>query len=126
MLPAETCDATTRSGTSRGILWHQGESDSTAALAPAYEAKLHDLIRRLRTELAAPDVPFVAGQLGKFADSPWDEFKILVDRAHRELPQKISRSAFVSSDGLKHKGDKVHFDADSYRRDFVSSTYAAA
>jgi hypothetical protein len=113
-----------RSGTLRGILWHQGESDSTAALAPTYESKLHDLIGRLRAELSAPDVPFVAGQLGKFADSPWNEFKSQVDQAHRGLPGKISRAAFVSSEGLKHKGDKVHFDADSYRE--LGRRYAEA
>ena len=104
-----------RSGTLKGILWHQGESDSSVALAPTYEAKLHNLIARLRAELRAPEVPFVAGQLGRFAESPWDEFKVQVDQAHRDLPQKVPHTAFVSSEGLKHKGDKVHFDADSYR-----------
>jgi hypothetical protein len=103
------------SGTLKGILWHQGESDSTAALAPKYEAKLHDLIARLRAELRAPDVPFVVGQLGKFADSPWTEFRTQVDAAQRALPQKVPHTAFVSAEGLKHKGDKTHFEADSYR-----------
>ena len=104
-----------RAGTLKGILWHQGESDSNAANAPSYEAKLHDLIARLRTELNAPDVPFIAGQLGKFPDSPWNEFKIRVDQAHRSLPEKIMRTAYVSAEGLKHNGDKTHFDADSCR-----------
>ncbi len=104
-----------KSGTLQGILWHQGESDCTAELAPAYESKLHHLIARLRDELHAPEVPFVAGQLGKFADSSWSEFKAKVDQAHRELPRKVPHTAFVSSEGLKDKGDKVHFDADSYR-----------
>jgi hypothetical protein len=113
-----------RSGTLRGILWHQGEADSTAALAPNYEAKLHDLIARLRAELSAPDVPFVAGQLGKFADNPWNEFRKRVDQVHRDLPGKVSRTAFVSAEGLKHKGDKVHFDADSYRE--LGRRYAEA
>ena len=104
-----------KSGTIKGILWHQGESDSTAELAPAYEAKLHDLIARLRGELSAPEVPFMAGQLGKFADKPWSEFTTKVDQVHRELPRQVPHTAFVSSEGLKDKGDKVHFDADSYR-----------
>ena len=103
------------SGMLKGILWHQGESDSNEKLAPAYEAKLHDLITRMRAELSAPAVPFIVGQLGQFADNPWDEFRKQVDRAHRDLPRKVTRTAFVASDGLKHKGDKVHFDSDSYR-----------
>lgn len=113
-----------QAGTLKGILWHQGESDSTPELAPKYEAKLHDLIARLRTELNAPDAPFVAGQLGQFADSPWNEARTQVDRAHRTLPAKVPRTAFVSSEGLKHKGDKVHFDADSYRE--LGRRYAEA
>ena len=103
------------SGTLRGILWHQGESDSTRELAPAYEAKFHDLITRVRAELHAPAVPFIAGQLGRFADSPWNEFKTQVDQAHRDLPHKVPHTAFVSAEGLKDKGDKTHFDSDSYR-----------
>jgi pimeloyl-ACP methyl ester carboxylesterase len=104
-----------QAGTLKGILWHQGESDSNAQQVPLYAAKLHDLIARLRAELHAPTVPFIAGQLGKFADAPWNEFKVEVDRVHRELPAKVKGTAFVSAEGLNHKGDKVHFDADSYR-----------
>ena len=104
-----------QSGTLKGILWHQGESDSNRELAPGHEAKLHNLIARLRVELAAPNVPFIVGQLGQFAGSPWSEFKTQIDRAHRDLPAKVPHTAFVNSDGLKDKGDKTHFDADSYR-----------
>ena len=102
-------------GTLKGILWHQGESDSNRELAPGYAAKLPALIAAFRTELVAPTAPFVVGQLGQFAGSPWSEFKTAVDRVHRELPQKIPHSAFVSSDGLKDTGDKTHFDSPSYR-----------
>lgn len=104
-----------KAGVLKGILWHQGESDSLPELAPAYEAKLHDLIARFRAELQAPDVPFIAGQMGRFPDSPWDGPKQQVDRAHREMPAKVKNTAFVSAEGLQHKGDKVHFDAASYR-----------
>ena len=102
-------------GTLKGILWHQGESDSNREQAPGHAAKLHNLIARLRTELAAPTVPFIAGQLGRFEGSPWNEFKIQVDQAHRELPSKVLHTAFVSAEGLRDKGDKVHFSSESYR-----------
>lgn len=104
-----------RAGTLDGILWHQGESDATPELAPHYEATLHDLIARFRTALQAPDVPFIAGQMGQFSDKPWDDAKARVDKAHRDLPGHVTRTAFVSAAGLAHKGDGVHFDADSYR-----------
>jgi hypothetical protein len=104
-----------RDGTLHGILWHQGESDSSPGKAEIYEAMLHDLVARLRQELEAPDVPFVAGQLGRFDDRPWDDSRRIVDAAHRALPGKVPRTAFVESDGLKHKGDGVHFDTASAR-----------
>jgi hypothetical protein len=104
-----------RSGTLKGILWHQGESDANRELAPKYEARLHDLIARMRAELTAPAVPFVVGQLGRFKDSPWNEFKTQVDQAHRDLPKKIPHTAFVSAEGLTDKGDKTHFNSESYR-----------
>jgi hypothetical protein len=111
-------------GELKGILWHQGESDSTPARAKVYEAKLHDLIARLRRELNAPQVPFIAGQLGQFAENPWDDAKKLVDQAHQQLPARVPRTAFVRSDGLQHKGDKVHFDSASLRE--FGARYAAA
>lgn len=113
-----------KSGTLKGILWHQGEADSSDKLAGEYERKLHDLIARLRKELDAPSVPFIAGQLGQFAERPWSKARHQVDQAHRSLPDKIPHAAFASSEGLKHKGDEVHFDSASYRE--LGKRYAEA
>ncbi|MEQ9410177.1 MAG: sialate O-acetylesterase [Fuerstiella sp.] len=104
-----------KQGVLKGILWHQGESDSNAKAAPAYQRRLHTLIERFRSELQSPDLPFIAGQMGQFAERPWDEHRHLVDAAHRGLPEHIRLTGFASSDGLQHKGDKVHFDAASCR-----------
>jgi hypothetical protein len=101
------------SGTLKAILWHQGESDAKPDLAPGYEAKLHDLIARFREALDAPDVPFIAGQLGQYPGVRWDAARRMVDAAHRSLPGKVRRTAFVSSAGLVHSGDNVHFDTPS-------------
>ena len=109
------CKLAQQSGTLKGILWHQGESDSNEKLAPSYEGKLHDLIARFREELNADCVPFIAGQMGQFEERPWNEFKNQVDQAHQDLPKHVEKSAFVDSDNLNHKGDEVHFDAASYR-----------
>ena len=106
-----------KSGVLKGILWHQGESDSgKKATAAVYEEKLHALVERFRTELNAKDVPFVVGQMGQFAERPWSDSKKRVGAVHRSLPVKVPRTAFASSDGLTHKGDEVHFDSASYRQ----------
>ena len=111
-------------GTLKGILWHQGEGDAHKGLAEAYEGKLHALIARFRKALGAADVPFIAGQMGRFDGVPWDDFKKRVDAAHRALPSKVSRCAFVSAEGLGQKGDKVHFNAEAYRE--LGKRYTAA
>jgi hypothetical protein len=113
-----------KSGTLKGILWHQGESDSQPKLAEVHEVKLHALIARFRSALDAESVPFIAGQMGQFAKRPWDDARKLVDAAHRKLPKNVPHTAFVSSDGLTHKGDIVHFDSKSYRE--LGRRYAKA
>jgi carbohydrate esterase-like sialic acid-specific acetylesterase len=111
-------------GTLKGILWHQGEADSTPELAPAYAAKLSDLVKRLRELVKLPDVPFIAGQMGKFDGIPWTEGKAVVDQAQRDLPKEVPHTAFVTAEGLHHKGDKVHFDSAAYRE--LGKRYATA
>jgi hypothetical protein len=53
--------------------------------------------------------------MGRFEDVPWTEEKTVVDQAHQALPKKVPHTAFVSAEGLKHKGDQVHFDSASLR-----------
>ena len=72
-------------GTIKGVLWHQGESDSSPARSALYKERLVELIERFRHDLDSPDVPFVIGQLGRFKGKPWTEGRRQVDRAHREI-----------------------------------------
>lgn len=112
------------SGTLRGVLWHQGESDATPALAPGYAAKLDALVARLRQTLGVHDVPVIVGQLGHFDGAAWDDARRTIDEAHRALPDRVARTAFVSSEGLTDKGDRLHFDARSLRE--LGRRYAEA
>lgn len=100
-------------GELKGILWHQGESDSNPTAAPLYEANLRELIARFRERLDSPEVPFLIGQLGRFPGNPWGAGQIQVDAVHRALPSQVPNVAFVSAEGLTDKGDALHFDAES-------------
>lgn len=116
-------------GTLRGILWHQGESDSgKAETAQTYGKRLAQMVGDLRAELGAGDVPFVAGQLGEFLAKPKVEseppFYAVVKAAIATLPQNAPRTAVVPSTGLEHKGDKIHFDSPGLRE--FGRRYAAA
>jgi hypothetical protein len=107
-----------QSGTIKGVIWHQGESDSNPAHAKTYGARLGQMIRDLRADLNAPELPFVAGQLGEFlytrGSNNVAEVK-MVNAAIANLPQAVPHTAFVSSEKLGHKGDMLHFDAAAQR-----------
>lgn len=102
-------------GVLKGILWHQGESDSNEKSAPKYEANLTDLIERFRKDLGAPDAAFIIGQLGQFPQKPWNEFRAMVDQAHQSAARNAQPAGFVSSDNLTCRSDNTHFDAKSLR-----------
>ncbi|MDB4584399.1 sialate O-acetylesterase, partial [Draconibacterium sp.] len=112
-----------KGGTLKGILWHQGESDSNPAKCNEYEAKLKDLIQRVRILGDNPDAPFVAGEFGRFKlksnKGKYPELKPspakIVMQSTKRVIKKDKNAALVKSKGLNHKGDNTHFDAESYR-----------
>jgi hypothetical protein len=104
-----------RDGRLRAILWHQGESDAHPGLSERYADKLRALIVRFRSDLGAPDLPFIIGELGQFATKPWNADVRRVDSVHRAIAATMPNVAYVSSDGLRDKGDTLHFDAASQR-----------
>jgi hypothetical protein len=106
-----------KSGRLRGILWHQGEADAGKLdLIRSYQERWLALMRSLRAELG--DVPIVVGELGQFLyareknDYPLAR---LMNEQLALLAVSGSRVAFVSSGGLQHKGDVLHFDSPGLR-----------
>lgn len=104
-------------GIFRGILWHQGESDSNnTACAQAYESNLVKLVNAVRTRTRedrrggaargpnAP-IPFIAGTMSKGDDgrgefSYFGETKDLVDAAHRNIGNLVPYAATAVADDL--------------------------
>lgn len=113
-----------RSGELKGILWHQGESDANPGAAPRYDERLRALIGRFRQEFSDRDLPFIIGQLGQWPEQPWSPAHMQVDRALRDIAVSVPNVRFVSSQGLGHKGDVLHFDAAAARE--LGRRYAAA
>ena len=114
----ERAKAAMKEGTLKGILWHQGENDSGAeATSTNYVARLSQMVKDLRADLGAGDVPFVAGKLGLFLVNKDKEGKPsywqVVNDQIAQLPQKAPNCAVVESTDLKHKGDQLHFDTPS-------------
>jgi hypothetical protein len=113
-----------RHGRVHAILWHQGESDATPERSVVYAARLRALIERFRSELGDPELPFVIGQLGEFLGRPWSADMRRIDSVHRAVAASVPNVAFVSSQGLRDKGDALHFDAAAARE--LGERYAAA
>lgn len=105
----ERAKAAMQAGVLKGILWHQGESDLKN---PGYGKRLAELIERLRKDLSAPDVPFVASEL-----SPLNPKNAEAITAFNAVVRglKVPNYACVCGAGLEHKGDKLHYNTASAR-----------
>lgn len=113
-------------GTIKGVLWHQGESDTvTDERADGYEQKLHQLIADLRADLGIKDLPFIVGNLGELYGIGETRDRATPDKVARikkikgilrSLPDKVEYTAFVESTGLTYCDAPkcTHFDKASY------------
>jgi hypothetical protein len=100
----------------RGILWHQGEADANdEERAITYRLRFAKFIASLRKDLAAETVPVIVGQLGVFVQTKDYSQLQQVNAQLATLPLHIPLAAFVSSQGLKDKGDQLHFDSPSLK-----------
>ena len=105
-----------RTSTLAGILWHQGESDSTPELAEGYGAKLNALYAALSKALPMDDIPFIAGGLGEFLRdrSELPSFR-RVDAHTEAFARAHPMTGYASAEGLSGKADRLHFTAASLR-----------
>ena len=115
-------------GTLKGLLWHQGENDTgDRTSAETYANRCSRMIADIRAELGIPDLPVVAGELGRFLPESHEGkpvFWRLVNEQIHMLPDRVSRLAVVSSEGLTPLEDGIHFDTPSLRE--FGRRYAAA
>jgi hypothetical protein len=119
-------------GTLAGIIWHQGETDSSPERSLLYAQKLTALIARFRADLQQPTLPFVAGQLPAFQGEYVDAAGVRhmnpsvarLNAALASLRKKVPHYAVVSVAGTTDRGDHLHFDARSAR--LLGQRYAQA
>ncbi|MBF0198748.1 MAG: sialate O-acetylesterase [Planctomycetes bacterium] len=94
----------------KGILWHQGESDSNNG---NYVKKdLKPIIIALRKEFGNPDLPFIVGETfsGDFKGKKSNRDKI--NKQLKQVPALVPVTACASSKGLS-TFDGTHFDTKS-------------
>jgi hypothetical protein len=114
--------AAMQAGTLKGVLWHQGESDTVEQTrTDAYEKRLHLLIEDVRKDLGNPQLPFIAGNLAEFYGTGRDHKApdrvariTKIKEILRRLPEKVPHTGFVESTGCSPAARaKVHFDRKS-------------
>ncbi len=110
-------------GDIKGVLWHQGESDTVdEEKANSYGKKLHKLIQDVRSDVGNDELPFIVGNLAEFYGTGHDHnaperVKRInkVKDVLRNVPQKIKHTGFVESTGCTSIDlHNVHFDRESY------------
>jgi hypothetical protein len=102
-------------GTLKGVLWHQGESDSDVeASANSYGIRLAQMIRDFREAMGAGELPFVVGKLCEALEQHGTyPYAKTVNRALENLPKQVPRTACADSKGLGNKGDGIHFSTEA-------------
>ena len=101
----------------KGFLWHQGEADSEVLeTAETYCERFLAMISEMRRRLHGEGLPVVLGELGEYLEnregSPyWKE----VNAQIHQIADGRRGFAVVSSEGLKDRGDILHFDTPSLR-----------
>lgn len=95
----------------RGILWLQGEANANAEELPLHAERLRAMIEAFRTDLAQPDLPFIACTIGEMQPEPRLSDLKAMNEIQLALPKTVPHSACVDARDLKtHIGDSVHFD----------------
>lgn len=108
-------------GMLKGIIWHQGESDSREP--QVYMEKLQKLVADLRNDLGNDKLPFIVGEIAEWrANGTSGAFNEML----RTVPAHIPYSACVSSQELIPliNENDPHFSADS--QIILGRRYAAA
>lgn len=103
-------------GTIKGILWHQGESNAHAKDFVMYEAKLTTLFQRFRNLAHNDSLPILTAELGHYLQGKeFQHYPDSVNAVLHRLSVRDKNIKVISADGLRHKGDALHFDSKSLR-----------
>lgn len=99
-----------KDGIIKGILLHQGETNSGQEQWPTYVKKIYDDILN-DLSLNAGSVPLLAGELLSVPGSCCSDMNTII----RRLPDTIPTAHIISSNGCNGQ-DNAHFDSQGYRK----------
>jgi len=101
-----------------GVLWYRGESNANPEACETYKDRMRGLIESARTDLGAPQLPFLMVQIGRFftdelvfPPAPWNRIQQIQLDLAREMDGVATVAAIDST-----LSDAIHNDAISGRR----------
>ncbi|RZL47315.1 MAG: sialate O-acetylesterase [Pedobacter sp.] len=111
------------SGTLKGVIWHQGETDCTTKGIVNYQEKLNKVVNGFRTDLKNPTLTFIAGELPAFQTQQPDKEKKMqfnpyvaqINTTLQNLKSILTNFDYVVATDTNHIGDYLHFNATSAR-----------
>jgi chitin disaccharide deacetylase len=101
-------------GTIKGILWHQGEANTKDEdMIKEHTARLTQLFKIFRNITHNERLPILVGELGAYSNNNknWQ----LLNGILKEVVKADGKSAVISTQDLKHKGDNIHFNSEGQR-----------
>ncbi len=84
----------------RAFVWVQGESDANAKDAPAYAANLTQMLKRLRADLAAPELILLLGVNTRFGNGKNPHMPTVI-AAQQEVAATLPRARYVDTAGAE-------------------------
>jgi hypothetical protein len=119
-------DAARQTGTIKGLLWHQGESNAGTRSYKNYRENLQVFFDRIRKDINQPDLPVYAGQLGSFLNKASNPNAGAVNNDLKLLSSSYKNFHVIATSDLTPKSDTIHFDSRSQRemgRRFAKEVY---
>lgn len=108
-----------------GVLWYQGESDTSEKSSAGYTENMQRLVAATRRDLRAPRLPWAMVQIARVARAGNGEFWNRVQERQRRLPEVIPHLAVVAAIDLS-LDDEIHIGAADQPRVGARLAHAAA
>lgn len=99
----------------RGILWYQGESDTTGPAVEKFTENFTNFITAVRSELGQPELPFYYVQIGRFVNPRDPKGWNAVQEAQRQVAEQVPSTAVVASVDLE-LDDPIHVGTQGLKR----------
>jgi hypothetical protein len=117
-----------RYGQIKGILWHQGESDTNPVDMPLYKSRISQLFGEFRRITGNNQLPVLIGELGSYSEN--NELWQGINGQIRAYISSDPYSRIIYTSDLKEKGDRIHFNSEGQRimgerfaSEFIKSFY---